>query len=899
MADRQTKVTLSVQMQQYVDGMRKAAQATRETATEADKLTHQREAFQALGTASVVAGGLLAAGLGVAVAKMADFEQAMSNVQASTHESTENMGLLRQAALDAGVSTVFSATEAANAIEELAKAGVSTQDIIGGGLASALDLAAAGNLSVARSAEITATALNQFNLSGEDAAQVSDVLAAGAGKAMGSVEDLANGLKFVGPVANSMGVSLEETTGVLALFAQQGIIGEQAGTSLRGVLASLTSPSAQAREEIERLGISLYDSSGSFLGLQNAAGELSRAYTAMDGASRDASLGIIFGRETVTAATTLYKAGAAGVDEWTQAVDDSGYAAETARMRLDNLKGDVEALGGAFETALIETGSAGNDALRGMVQTVTALVDVYNDLPDGAKATTLAVGGATAAVTLAGGTALLAVPKFLELRSTLQKADISMGGLSLKAGAAGLALGGLFAIVGELARKHAEARAKAESYADAIQQGADAVGDMTLANLQAEESWLWVSRGSAADAAEKFGFTLRDLADAAEGDKEALKAMNDVIAAGEGDQAAATRLMEEYGLNLFEVSSASSLVAEAIGSESAALAEGARILRQKKDATEEEEETTRDAAQAYVDAATEVSDLNSELSKLIDTINEANGVGQDAVTANLNYRDALAEVDAVIAAGKAGWDENTQAGRDNRQMLVDLAKQAQDAAKAQFDLDGNTDTYRATLEASRQALIDRAEDLGANADEAAALADQIFRIPSETEWELIADTSRAQWTIQDFLNRYGELKGSIVYRAVTTDGSAGGYATGGRINGPGTTTSDSIPIMASDEEHMLSAAEVRGFGGHGAVEAMRADARAGRWEADRHWVPAYAIPTAGGATAAPNGQLSLEGLTITGVLEIGGDGLARIIDGQIAANDAANARAVRRGVQRI
>jgi TP901 family phage tail tape measure protein len=79
---------------------------------------------------------------------------------------------------------------------------------------------------------------------------------------MGSVEDLANGLKFVGPVAASMGVSLEETTGVMALFAQQGIIGEQAGTSLRGVLSSLTAPSAQARSEIERLGLSIYDSEG-------------------------------------------------------------------------------------------------------------------------------------------------------------------------------------------------------------------------------------------------------------------------------------------------------------------------------------------------------------------------------------------------------------------------------------------------------------------------------------------------------------------------------------------------------------------------------------------------------------------------------------------------------------
>lgn len=899
MATRNTKVTLSVQMQQYIDGMKKAAAATKDTADEAKRLSEMREAFDHLGRVSLGLGAVVGAGLAVAVAKFADFDQAMSNVQAATNETSENMELLRQAALDAGSSTVYSATEAAGAIEELAKAGVSTADILGGGLAGSLDLAAAGGIEVAAAAGIAATALKTFNLEGDDMTHVADLLAAGAGKAMGGVDDLSQALNQSAQVADATGLSIEETTAALSAFASQGLLGSDAGTSFKTMLQSLTPQSQKAKDEMDRLGISAYDAQGQFVGLAEFAGNLQTAMEDLTPQQRNAAMAVIFGSDAVRAANVLYAEGEQGIRDWTAAVDDQGYAARQAATRLDNLKGDIEELQGAIDVAFIQTGGAGNDALRGIVQSLTGLVEIYNDLPEPVKAATLAVGGATAAIGLAGGTALLAVPKFVELRSVLQKAEIGMGGLSLKAGAAGLALGGLFAIVGELARKHADARAKAESYADAIQQGADAVANMTLENLQAEESWLWVSRGSAADAAEKFGFTLRDLADAAEGDKEALKAMNDVIAAGQGDQAAATRLMEEYGLNLFEVSSASSLVAEAIGSESAAMAEGARILRQKKDATEEEVETTRDAAQAYMDAATEVGDLNSQLSKLIDQINEANGVGQDAVTANLNYRDALAEVDAVIAAGTTGWDENTQAGRDNRQMLVDLAEQAQEAAKAQFDLDGNTDTYRATLEASRQALIDRAEDLGANADEAAALADQIFRIPSETEWELIADTSQAQWTIQDFLNRYGELKGSIVYRAVTTDGSAGGYATGGRINGPGTTTSDSIPIMASDEEHMLSAAEVRGFGGHGAVEAMRADARAGRWEADRHWVPAYAIPTAGGATAAPNGQLSLEGLTITGVLEIGGDGLARIIDGQIAANDAANARAVRRGVQRI
>ncbi|MDO9439884.1 MAG: phage tail tape measure protein, partial [Beijerinckiaceae bacterium] len=358
MAERTVRVSVTATVSQYLAEMEKARKKTKDLGdTLADEVGKNSASIERLSGGMLALGAAAGAGVALAVAKFADFDQAISSVQAATHESASTMGLLRQAALDAGADTVFSATEAANAIEELSKAGLSSADIMGGALTGSLDLASAGELGVARAAEISATALQQFKLDGSEASHVADVLAAGAGKAMGSVEDLANGLKFVGPVAESVGVSLDETVGTLALFAQQGIIGEQAGTSLRGVLSSLTSPSAEAASEIEKLGLRIFDSKGKFLGLENAAGELSAAYKGMDDASRLASMGVIFGRETITAATALYQAGAGGVKEWTDSVNDSGYAAETAAIRIDNLKGDVEQLGGALDTALIQTGS--------------------------------------------------------------------------------------------------------------------------------------------------------------------------------------------------------------------------------------------------------------------------------------------------------------------------------------------------------------------------------------------------------------------------------------------------------------------------------------------------------------------------------------------------------------
>ncbi|MGX1703719.1 phage tail tape measure protein [Microbacterium sp. NPDC055357] len=811
MADRKTKVTLSVQMQQYIDGMQKAAKATKDTSTEAEKLAHQREAFDAIGKTGIAMGALLATGIGVAVKKFADFDEAMSHVEAATHESAENMAELREAAIQAGASTVFSATESANAIEELAKAGISTADIIGGALAGSLDLAAAGGLGVARAAEISATALQQFKLEGDQAGHVADVLAAGAGKAMGSVEDLAQGLKFVGPIAASMGVSIEETTGTLALFAQQGIIGEQAGTSLRGMLSSLTSPSSQARKEIEALGIQLYDAEGNFMGLQNAAGQMSKAYSGMTGQARDASLGIIFGNQQITAATALYQAGAEGVQEWTAAVDETGYASKTAAMRLDNLKGDIEALGGAMDSALIETGSAANDSLRALVQALTSLVDMYNDLPEPVKGATLAIGGATAAIGLAGGGALIAVKKFAELKNTLALANISMGRVGISAGVAGLALGGLFAIVGTLAQAHAEARQRAQAYADTLENGSnritEATRDMAVANLAAEKSWMWISRGSAYDAAEKLGISLDTITDAAMGNADALTELKDVIDAGSGSQEAAQRVADELGVSMLDVSNAATVVADAVRGEAGSIEEAIRVSEQKNRVTKESKDVTDSAADAYLNAAREVDGLNSQLDNLVGTLTEANSIGQDAVSSNIAYQDTLAKVAAQVESGTRGLDASTEAGRENLGMLTDLAQDAQKAAQAQFDLDKNTQGFQAALVSGRQSLIDRARDLGATAEEAEALADKIFSIPAETDWKVIAETAMATNQLESLIRHYNGRTITIPVAAgqVVVDGKVYGglqhrYAEGGAVYGPGTGTSDSIHAMVSNSD---------------------------------------------------------------------------------------------------
>ena len=203
MVERSVKVRLIAELGQYLSNMRKAGKAAEETADQTEKSSekstaaarHQEQAWNDVSTTLIGIGAAAVAGTALAVKTFADFDKAMSSVQAATHASEEDMESFREAAVTAGAETAFSAEEAAGAIEELAKAGVASEDILGGGLAGALSLAAAGGLEVADAAEIAASALTQFKLEGKDVEHVADLLAAGAGKAQGSVTDMGEALE--------------------------------------------------------------------------------------------------------------------------------------------------------------------------------------------------------------------------------------------------------------------------------------------------------------------------------------------------------------------------------------------------------------------------------------------------------------------------------------------------------------------------------------------------------------------------------------------------------------------------------------------------------------------------------------------------------------------------------
>lgn len=814
MVDRTVKVSLVAQVSGYVAGMETAARKTRELGTEAERLAAKRQAFEDLGRPLLAFGAIAAAAVGIAIKKFADFDQAMSNVAAVTNATVDEMNDLRAAALDAGGRTVFTATEAAGALEELGKAGFDAAESIAA-LDGTLALAAAGQLEVARSAEIVATTIKQYGLEFSEASHVSDVFAAAAGKALGSVEDIAQALKFVGPVAASMGVSLEETAGALALFADQGVLGEQAGTSLRGVLSSLTSPSKEAQAEINRLNISLYDTAtGGFAGLENVAGQLDGALTNLTDKERDFSLGLIFGNQQVTAARIIFQGGAAAIAKYTAEVNDAGYAAKVSAERLDNLKGDVEKLSGAFDTLLIQSGSGANDVLRTLTQTLTFLVDAASGLPTPMLAAGLAVGTVAAAIALTGGAALIAVPRVAAFRAALATTAIGAKGAAVAIGTVGGAIGLATLVIGAFIEKQAQLDAVGDALVDSLDKSTGAFTDYSreIVAKQLQET-------GAAKTAEQFGISLDTLTDAALGNADALALYNEKIGnintAGAGGAGGIRELQAGFEGLRAEVEGAPDDLAEM-------------------------QAATEGSADAYQNAAEQVASLQSELNSLIETINKANGIGQDAVSTNAAYQAALessAQAVADFAAANglsvSNIDESTAAGAKNAAMFADLAEKSQNAAKAQFELDGNADNYIATLESGRQALYDQILGLTGSADAAQELADKVYAIPSQREIDILVDESEATRRLSNFFTLWN---GRVIRMSVQTNGTSRtpGFATGGYTGdgpkyqpagivhaGEWVSTQETVakPGNRAALAYMQSGGEVRGYAGGGYVAA--------------------------------------------------------------------------------
>lgn len=362
--------------------------------------------------------------LGTAAVKMtSDFDSGMSRVAAISAATDEELAKLRQTAKDLGASTAFSASEAAAGMENLASAGFEVNEIIEA-MPGMLDLAASSGEDLASSADIAASTLRGFGMDASEAGHVADVLAQNAAATNAAVADTGEAMKYIAPLANTVGLEFEEVAASIGIMANAGIKGSQAGTTLRGALSRLAKPTDPMIAKMDELGLSFYNADGQMKSLSEMVSMLQTNMEGLTDEQKQNALVTLFGQEALSGMMVLMEAGPEQIDALTDSYRNcDGAAASMAETMMDNLGGDIEELGGSIETLAISVGEIMIPVIREIVAKLQEFMDKLNALDPATKELIVKIGLVVAAL----GPFLLILGKIISVTGSAMQGFVKLG----------------------------------------------------------------------------------------------------------------------------------------------------------------------------------------------------------------------------------------------------------------------------------------------------------------------------------------------------------------------------------------------------------------------------------------------------------------------------------------
>lgn len=390
------------------------------------------DSFVQAGQTMTLMGAAGVYGFARVVLAAAEFERKMDFAAAVTNTTGEAMQGLSKFALQLSKDTIYSAGEIADGFIELAKAGVTAEQIVGGIGEAMANLGAAGDIPLMESGQIITSTIQQFDKAAGDAIKVTDLLAGAANASIADITDIGVSLKYVGGVANAAGLELEDTVTAISLLAKAGIRGSTAGTSLRQMIVSLGGATKPARETLFDLGIMTEDGGNKFFTAEGKAKSLSKVFQILQKHTADLTqkerlmaLRTIFNNRALSAASILTREGAKGFREMNAEMSKT-TAADVARERLDNLSGDLEILKGNIETLMIEAGGPFQKTLRGWVQSLTKLVQAFGDLSPSTQEAIIQSIAIASAMLVAMGTISIVIGTILRFVASMLKMAAGM-----------------------------------------------------------------------------------------------------------------------------------------------------------------------------------------------------------------------------------------------------------------------------------------------------------------------------------------------------------------------------------------------------------------------------------------------------------------------------------------
>ncbi len=311
-----------------------------------------------------------------ALSSAAEFESGMNVFRATSGATAAQMDDMRVIATQLGADMELPGTSAADAAEAmiaLGQRGLEVNEVFDAAR-GVLQLSAAGQLSNARAAELTASALNAFQMAGSEAANVANLMAAGSTSSGTSIEHMGQAMQASATVFAAAGVPIEQLVTSIGMMAKAGIQGSDAGTSLKTMLLSLQAPSGTAAAAMKELGINVYDAQGSMLPFPQIIDQFSRASAGLSEAQRNAAMTTIFGTDAVRAANVVMLQGVGAFTEMEAAATRQNVAADLAAARMQGLGGAVEGFKSSMETTLMNAVMPFLPQLTSLVQSVGEFV---------------------------------------------------------------------------------------------------------------------------------------------------------------------------------------------------------------------------------------------------------------------------------------------------------------------------------------------------------------------------------------------------------------------------------------------------------------------------------------------------------------------------------------------
>ena len=420
-----------------------SATAVQKIATAGEKLKTTGDNISSAGQKLLpVTAGVTALGT-ASVTTAANFESAMSQVQATMGitkdsmstvdgQSVNTMDTLSKLAKKMGAETAFSASECAEALNYLALAGYDTQQMCDT-LPTVLNLAAAGDIQLASASDMVTDAMSALGMGVDEAGTMVDQMAKTASTTNTSVAQLGEGILTIGATAKSIKGGTAELNTALGILANNGIKGAEGGTHLRNIILSLQSPTDAAAKQMEALGISVYDSEGNMRSLNDILGDLNTSMDGMTSAEKSNIISTIFNKTDLSSVNALLANTGSTWDDLQQKITDSGGAAQQmADTQLDNLQGQITILKSALEGLAISFGELLMPAIKQIVGWVQKFVDFLNSLDEGTKKTVVTIAFLAAAlgpvlivigkVISAVGTIMTIVPKIAGVINTVKGA---------------------------------------------------------------------------------------------------------------------------------------------------------------------------------------------------------------------------------------------------------------------------------------------------------------------------------------------------------------------------------------------------------------------------------------------------------------------------------------------